>query len=437
MSFIKKNIKDLSLDDLNFLLEYLKKNNEVSSCNNIVEIIRKYVSSKSRYLKTDLKKKFGNSYINYLNLFNLIFSEIVKKSFFKKENLVDVAIINSILSLKKYINGNSILLKKIADEINKLEFYLLSLEKKSNIDRNSFSQEFIFNYNNLKQEAIYSKPIVILSPSPFSLYTGCVIELCNRFSIPIEAIIIRKFSIKRFFEEVKRDGYINLLNKIFNKLIIKGDDNFSYSDVSLKYIFKKLKIKDKNIKNIINNKNIKLINVNCFREIDNNIASLKSNTALFTGGGIISEEFINKFDNGIINLHVGNLPQYKGMDTTEVTILEGKFNSVGLTSHLMDKKVDSGPILSKYIFNSEGYSQTGTIFNEVSALFPFMLIDAYLGYCSGRYKKLAQNNQGKLYFTLNLQLKKLVNKVLRARSKNNCKPEFVKNFTNDILKNFI
>ena len=33
------------------------------------------------------------------------------------------------------------------------------------------------------------------------------------------------------------------------------------------------------------------------KEFNKNIASLKSNIALFTGGGIISEEVINKFDN--------------------------------------------------------------------------------------------------------------------------------------------
>ena len=66
-----------------------------------------------------------------------------------------------------------------------------------------------------------------------------------------------------------------------------------------------------------------------------------------------------------------------------------------------------------------------------------MLIDSYLGLCSKRYEIIDQDNKGKLYFTLNQDLKNLVNKVLRARSKNNCKPEFVKNFTNDILKNFI
>jgi methionyl-tRNA formyltransferase len=102
----------------------------------------------------------------------------------------------------------------------------------------------------------------------------------------------------------------------------------------------------------------------------------------------------------------------------------------------MNKKVDSGPILSKYIFNSDGYSQVGTIFNEASALFPFMLIDSYLGFVSGRYEKKIQNNEGKLYFSLNKELKYLVNKVLYERSKNYNKPELIKNFVKQILSNF-
>jgi hypothetical protein len=265
------------------------------------------------------------------------------------------------------------------------------------------------------------------------LYTGCVIKLCNHFSIPIEAIIVRRFSLRRFFEESKRDGYFYLLKKIFYKLILKGDDNLSYSEVSLKYVFEKLKIKNKNI---AKNKNVKLIYIDNFRELNNGVVSLKSKIALFTGGGIVSENFINKFKHGIINLHVGNLPKYKGMDTIEAEILEGHFNSVALTTHLMNKNVDSGPIISKYSFNTDGYSKIGTIFNEASSLFPFMLIDSYLGLCSKRYKKINQNNKGKLYFTLNRNLKNLVNKVLFVRSQNNNKPELIKNFVKNILKNF-
>jgi hypothetical protein len=66
-----------------------------------------------------------------------------------------------------------------------------------------------------------------------------------------------------------------------------------------------------------------------------------------------------------------------------------------------------------------------------------MLIDSYLGLCSKRYEIIDQDNKGKLYFTLNQDLKNLVNKVLFIRSQNNIKPELIKNTVNNILKNFI
>jgi methionyl-tRNA formyltransferase len=433
MSIDKKIISDLSINDLQSILEDLKKNENTFFCYESIEIIRKYISLKSRYLIKDLKKKFGDLYIDYLNLFHLIFLELVEKKIFRKEGFLDISIINSILSLKKWTKISSILSKEIDNELNKLESHLFSL-KKINLKNDSFKQRFIFNYSDLKQESQYSKSVVILSPNPYSLYTGCVIKLCNHFSIPIEAIIIRRFSVKRFFEESKRDGYFYLLKKIFYKLILKGDDNLSYSEVSLKYVFKKLGLKNKNISK---NRNFKLIYVDNFRTLNSSVLSLKSNIALFTGGGIISDNFINKFKDGIINLHVGNLPVYKGMDTTEAAILEGHFNSTALTTHLMSKNVDSGPIITKYIFNTDGYSKIGTIFNEVSSLFPFMLIDSYLGLCSKRYEIIDQDNKGKLYFTLNQDLKNLVHKVLFMRSQNNIKPELIKNTVNNILKNFI
>jgi len=396
MSIDKKNISDLSINHLQSILEDLKKNENIFFCYESIEIIRKYISLKSRYLIKDLKKKFGNLYIDYLNLFHFIFLELVKKKIFRKEGFLDISIINSILSLKKWTKISSILSKEIDNELSKLKSHLFSL-KKISLNYDSFKQRFIFNYSNLKQESQYSKLVVILSPNPYSLYTGSVIKLCSHFSIPIEAIIVRRFSVKRFFEESKRDGYFYLLKKIFYKLILKGDDNLSYSEVSLKYVFKRLGLRNKNIaKNMV----AKLIYVDDFKTLNSSVLSLKSNLALFTGGGIISDNFINKFKDGIINLHVGNLPMYKGMDTTEATILEGHFNSIALTTHLMNKNVDSGPIISKYLFSADGYSKIGTIFNEVSSLFPFMLIDSYLGLCSKRYEIIDQNNKLLSYYIL-------------------------------------
>lgn len=433
MSTLKKKINDLSIVDLKKIYEDLKKKKNNFYYFNEIEIIRKYISSKSRYLIKDLKEKFGDLYVDYLKFFSFIFFEIEKKDTFRKNGLLDVAIINTILSLKKWSKLSPILVNKINKEISKLEKYLLSIKKISLIKKYNNEQKFNFDYKILREEAKYAKSIVILSPNKYSLYTGCVIKLCKHFSIPIEAVVVRKFSLKRFFEESKRDGYLQLIKKIFHKFIIKGDDNFSPSDVSLKYIFNKMGIKNKNIsaKN-----NIKLIYVDNFRELTSNVISLRSKAALFTGGGIVSENFINKFRKGIINLHVGNLPEYKGMDATETKILNGNFNSIALTTNLMSKNVDAGPILAKFTFSSEGYNSIGSLFNEATALFPFMLVDSYLGLQSARYKIIDQKNKGKLYFTLNIKLKKLVNRILLYRSKKISKPELIKHLINDILKNF-
>jgi methionyl-tRNA formyltransferase len=102
----------------------------------------------------------------------------------------------------------------------------------------------------------------------------------------------------------------------------------------------------------------------------------------------------------------------------------------------MSKNVDAGPILAKFTFSSEGYNSIGSLFNEATALFPFMLVDSYLGLQSARYKIIDQKNKGKLYFTLNIKLKKLVNRILLYRSKKISKPELIKDLINDILKNF-
>lgn len=434
--FEKNKISDFSLEDLELLLSRLKKNENLLLCYKEIEIIRKYISSRSLFLEKDLKKKFINLYGDYLNLFNLIFIELSNKDIFRNNSFLDITLLNSILSIKKITKQPHSFEKIITDELMKLKFNLIYL-KSENLIKSNFFKEFIFNYKILHKESINAGSIVILSPSPYSLYTGCVVELCKHFAIPIEAIIIRKFSINRFFEEVRRDGYFYLLKKIFNKLIIKGNDNISYSEVSLKYVFNKLKIQNKNVEVTAKNEKIKIIKVDNFKELNKHFISIRSKIALFTGGGIISKEIISKFNYGIINLHVGNLPKYKGMDTTEASILEGNFNSLALTTHLMSQKVDSGPILSKYTFSSEGYQKVGTMFNEISSLFPFMLVDAYLGLMSKRYNKIDQNDHGKLYFTLNRELKKLVDQVLYIRSKKKCKPNTIKTFANKILKNFI
>ena len=65
----------------------------------------------------------------------------------------------------------------------------------------------------------------------------------------------------------------------------------------------------------------------------------------------IEKEIINSVKNGVLNVHPGILPKYKGRTCVEWSIFNG--DKVGNTLHLMNENYDSGPIIKKvsYLFS--------------------------------------------------------------------------------------
>ena len=59
---------------------------------------------------------------------------------------------------------------------------------------------------------------------------------------------------------------------------------------------------------------------------------------------ILSEDFVQKFSNKIINIHPSLLPKYKGLDTHR-RVLETDDTVHGATVHLVTAALDDGPIL--------------------------------------------------------------------------------------------
>ena len=67
---------------------------------------------------------------------------------------------------------------------------------------------------------------------------------------------------------------------------------------------------------------------------------------IFTGGNILREEILSVPRLGVLNVHLGLLPQIRGMSSPEWSLLSGV--PVGITIHYMDPGIDTGPILQKY-----------------------------------------------------------------------------------------
>jgi folate-dependent phosphoribosylglycinamide formyltransferase PurN len=66
---------------------------------------------------------------------------------------------------------------------------------------------------------------------------------------------------------------------------------------------------------------------------------------IFTGGNIVRKQLLDVPRLGVLNVHLGMLPEVRGMSTPEWSLL--KHVPVGVTIHYMDAGIDTGPILQQ------------------------------------------------------------------------------------------
>jgi methionyl-tRNA formyltransferase len=67
---------------------------------------------------------------------------------------------------------------------------------------------------------------------------------------------------------------------------------------------------------------------------------------VFTGGNILRKQLLELPRLGVLNVHLGLLPEVRGMSGPEWSLLTNV--PVGITIHYMDAGIDTGPILQKY-----------------------------------------------------------------------------------------
>lgn len=69
---------------------------------------------------------------------------------------------------------------------------------------------------------------------------------------------------------------------------------------------------------------------------------------MFTGGNILRKQLLEVPRLGVLNVHLGMLPEIRGMSSPEWSLL--KQVPVGVTVHYMDSGIDTGPILQQSEF---------------------------------------------------------------------------------------
>ncbi len=182
--------------------------------------------------------------------------------------------------------------------------------------------------------------IVVLSDKgPSSYY------LINRLlaSNILVGVVFEKRPLKSLLTilkaRVRRIGVSGVINQIllglYIRLIEKPKDiktiSKIFNDQPTEYLIKEV---DK-----LEVKNINHVSVKDF------IVSKSPDLVIVNGTSIIKTPIIESVPQGIINIHVGITPEYRGTHGGFWAIYNGEIEMVGVTVHFIDSGIDSGAIL--------------------------------------------------------------------------------------------
>ena len=192
--------------------------------------------------------------------------------------------------------------------------------------------------------------------------------------------LLEKFNIKMIISEDKGIYY--------NKQIKDSDlvrRHFYNLDTQEKDIFGNISWPDNDIKFIPK----KFINSEIIR---NEVKELNPELIFLFGTSILNEEWIEDFNERIINLHLGLSPFYKGSATLFWPIANHEIECIGSTIHLAEKNVDSGRILARIKPSLEIgdnlYTLSYKTIKESIDKYPDICVE----YSKGTLKPFVQNN---------------------------------------------
>ena len=150
----------------------------------------------------------------------------------------------------------------------------------------------------------------------------------------------------------------------------------------------------------------------------NFLEDLKPDVILSIGSVILEEQFLDVPKTGVLNVHMGILPEYRGIGVTEWPIIESSSLEdikIGISLHIVERGVDTGPIILKKKIKID---QNDTIESIEEKFLPQMIEAMLTGVRLARdgklkYQKQEQNTESRQYYFLHPRLRKKARIKLR------------------------
>lgn len=145
----------------------------------------------------------------------------------------------------------------------------------------------------------------------------------NRFCLEISdelVVILDKKKFKYKYPE----------NKIFTSKQDKFEKKYFFKDINYNWEFPK---KIRKIYDINSDESL-----NIFKRYNPNLV-------IVFGTVKLNINIIKRFDNKIINIHRGNIYKYRGLDSDLWSLYHNDFESIAVTIHMVENRLDSGDVL--------------------------------------------------------------------------------------------
>ncbi len=135
---------------------------------------------------------------------------------------------------------------------------------------------------------------------------------------------------------------------------------------------------------------------------------------IYAGGGILKEPIISVPRIGVLNAHMGRLPDYRGMNALEWSLLYG--DRLGVTIHFIDAGVDTGDVLLFRELVPESGDTIASLRRKAAQVSAVAMLDCVRDLAAGTARREPQTGQGTLrqYFVMHSRLKQVAEGRLQS-----------------------
>jgi len=191
--------------------------------------------------------------------------------------------------------------------------------------------------------------IVVLCSSVYS-ETGCAmaVRMGELGHVPVGALALSSLNFETLLRKLGQWGTRNVIRYTRAKLIPhRGDGRTQVSNPHLRPLLKQGGGIFRSLREVAALYSFPVA-VCDEQNAPDSIAQLRKwspDLIIFTGGNILRKPLLDVPRLGVLNVHLGMLPEVRGMSTPEWSLLNHV--PVGVTIHYVDAGIDTGPILQR------------------------------------------------------------------------------------------